>query len=93
MKAGATFKNNGERVIVRRAHIRVDLPVAKVNGSLVYKHRERDVSYNGEPIWTGHWREPWAMGSFSYTVTATYKGNVYVREFKVGRNGLVPLKN
>jgi hypothetical protein len=89
VKAGATFKDYGERVIVRRAQIRVELPVAKKNGSIIYKYRYRNVSYNGEPTWTGRWREPWAMGFFNYTVTATYKGNVYVRHFKIGREGLL----
>jgi len=89
VKAGATFKDKGERVIVRRAVIHVELPVGRDKGSVVYKYRDRVVNYNGEPMWTGRWREPWAMGSFRYTVTATYKGNVYSREFKVGRNGVL----
>jgi hypothetical protein len=89
VRAGATFKNNGERVIVRHAHIRVELPVATAKGSVVYKYRDREVHYNGEPAWTGRWSEPWKMGYFSYTVTATYKGNVYTRRFKVGRDGLL----
>jgi len=89
VKAGATFKDNGERVIVRRAQIHVDLPVTKVNGAIIYKHRDRVMRYNGEPAWTGRRREPWAMGFFAYTVTATYKGNTYIRQFKVGRNGLM----
>ena len=89
MKAGATFKDKGERVIVRHAQIRVELPVGKEKGNIVYKYRIREVNYNGEPAWTGKWREPWAVGFFNYTVTATYKGNVYGRQFKVGRNGLI----
>ncbi|MEP6673074.1 MAG: hypothetical protein ABJF10_28190 [Chthoniobacter sp.] len=89
VKAGATFKDKGERVIVRRAVIHVELPVGREKGSVVYKYRDRKVNYNGEPAWTGRWREPWAMGSFTYTVRATYKGNVYVRQFKVGRNGVL----
>jgi hypothetical protein len=89
VRAAATFKDQGERVIVRHAQIRVELPVAKERGEVVYKYRVREVNYNGEPAWTGKWREPWAMGYFNYTVTATYKGNVYVRQFKVGRSGLL----
>jgi len=89
VKAGATFKNHGERVIVRHAHIRVELPVRKEKDNVVCKYRTRDVNYNGEPTWTGHWREPWAMGYFNYTVTATYKGNVYSQQFKVGRAGVL----
>ena len=89
VKAGATFKNNGERVIVRRAQIRVELPVGREKGNVVFKYRVREVNYNGEPAWAGKWREPWTMGFFHYTVTATYKGNVYVRHFKVGRSGLL----
>lgn len=87
VKAGATFKDNGEQVIVRRAQIRVELPVAKGNGNVIYKYRTCEVSYNGEPIWTGRWREPWVMGYFNYTVTATYKGNLYTKQFNVGRDG------
>jgi len=90
VKAGATFKDKGERVIVRRAVIHVELPVGREKGAVEYKYRDRAVNYNGEPVWTGRWREPRAMGSFSYTVTATYKGNVYTGQFKVGRNGLLP---
>ncbi|MDR3404098.1 MAG: hypothetical protein P4L99_16495 [Chthoniobacter sp.] len=89
VKAGATFKDKGERVIVRRAVIHVELPVGREKGAVVYKYRDRAVNYNGEPMWTGRWREPWAMGSFSYAVTAIYKGNEYRREFKVGRIGLL----
>lgn len=89
VKAGATFKNKGERVIVRRASIRVELPVAKEKDGVVYKYRTREVNYNGEPMWTGKWREPWTLGYFSYTVTATYKSNVYTKQFKVGREGVI----
>jgi hypothetical protein len=89
VKAGATFKNNGERVIVRSAQVRVELPVAKEKGNVIYKYRTRELTYNGEPAWTGRRKEPWAMGYFNYTVTATYKGNVYTKQFKVGRDGLV----
>jgi len=89
VKAGATFKDKDERVIVRRAVIHVELPVGREKGAVVYQYRDRTVNYNGEPTWTGRWREPWAMGSFTYTVTATYKGNVYSRQFKVGRNGVL----
>src|SRR5260221_9044201 len=88
VKAGAKFKNNGERVIVRRAQIRVELPVGREKGNVVYKYRVREVNYNGEPAWTGKWREPWAIGFFNYTVAATYMGNVYSQQFKVGRSGL-----
>jgi len=93
LKAGATFKDKGERVIVRHAEVRVELPVGREKGNTVYKHRVREVNYNGEPAWTGKWREPWAMGYFNYTVTATYKGHVYVRQFKVGRTGLLSSKS
>jgi hypothetical protein len=89
VKAAATFKDQGERVIVRHAQVRVELPVGTEKGNVVYKYRVREVNYNGEPAWTGKWREPWTMGYFNYTVTATYKGNVYVRQFKVGRSGLL----
>jgi len=89
VRAGATFKDKGERVIVQRAQIRVELPVAKGKENVIYKYRTHEVSYNGEPTWTGRWREPWAMGYFTYTVTATYKGNVYTRQFKVGRSGVL----
>ncbi|EDY19254.1 hypothetical protein CfE428DRAFT_3431 [Chthoniobacter flavus Ellin428] len=89
VKAGATFKDKGERVIARHAQVRVELPVAKVKGAVIYKYRSRDVDYNGEPAWTGRWKQPWAMGFFNYTVTATYKGNVYVRHFRVSRDGVV----
>jgi len=92
VKAGATFKDKGERVIVRHAVIHVELPVGREKGAVVYKYRDRVVNYNGEPMWTGRWRESWAMGSFAYTVTDTYKGNVYSRQFKVGRNGVLPSK-
>lgn len=89
VKAGATFKNNGERVIVRNVQIRVELPVAKEKGNVVYKYRTREVNYNGEPAWMGRWRESWVMGYFNYTVTANYKGNVYTKQFKVGRDGVI----
>lgn len=89
VKAGATFKDKGQRVIVRHAQVRVELPVRKEKGSVVHKYRTHEVNYNGEPTWTGRWKEPWAMGYFNYTVTATYKGNVYVRHFRVGRDGVV----
>jgi hypothetical protein len=89
-KARATFTDAGERVIVRHAQIRVELPVRREKGDIVYKYRTRDVSYNGEPEWNGRWREPWTMGFFNYTVTVTYKGNVYTRQFKVGQEGLIP---
>lgn len=89
VKAGATFKDKGERVIVRHAQVRVELPAGKEKGSVIYKHRTRDVSYNGEPTWTGRWKESWTMGYFNYTVTATYKGKVYVQTFKVRRDGVV----
>lgn len=89
VKAGATFKDKGERVIVQRAQIRVELPVAKEKENVIFKYRTRELSYNGEPTWTGRWREPWAVGYFTYTVTATYKGNVYTRQFKVGRSGVL----
>ena len=89
VKAGATFKDKGERVIVRHAQVRVELPVGTEKGKVVYKYRVHEVNYNGEPAWTGKWREPWTMGFFNYTVTATYKGNVYVRQFQVGKDGLL----
>jgi len=89
VKAGATFKDNGQRVIARHVQIRVELPVANEKGSVIYQYRTREVSYNGEPAWSGRRREPWTMGYFHYTVTATYKGNVYTKQFKVGREGLL----
>ena len=89
VKAGATFKDKGQRVIVRHAQVRVELPVGKDKGNVVHKYRTQEVNYNGEPTWTGRWKQPWAMGYFNYTVTATYKGNVYVQTFKVGRDGVI----
>lgn len=89
VKAGATFKDKGERVIARHVQIRVELPVANEKGGVIYRYRTREVNYNGEPTWSGRWREPWATGYFHYTVTATYKGNVYTKRFKAGRSGLL----
>jgi len=89
VSAGALFKNKGERVIVRRAQIHVNLPVRKVAGRIVSKERIRDQSYTGEPKWSGRWHEPWTLGFFHYTVVATYKGNVYTASFQIGRNGLM----
>jgi hypothetical protein len=89
IKAGAIFKNNGQRVIAKHTWIHAELPAGTVSGKAIYKFRDRVVNYNGEPAWTGRSRETWAVGFFSYTVTVTYKGNEYVRSFKVGKAGLI----
>lgn len=89
IKAGAIFKNKGQRVIAKHTWVHVELPVGATADKPVYKFRERVVNYNGEPTGTGRSRDTWAAGFFSYTVTATYKGNEYVRSFKVGKAGLI----
>jgi hypothetical protein len=80
---------------VRHVQIEVHLPVRKVQGQFVFKDRVRAQDYAGEPSWFGRWSEPWQIGFFTYTVTATYQGNIYVANFRVGRNtptspGFVP---
>ena len=71
---------------MRHAQIRVNLSVGKAQGQTVFKERIREQDYTGEPSWSGRWREPWGLGFFTYTVTATYKGNVYTTVFKVGKD-------
>jgi hypothetical protein len=88
LSAGAFFQDKGERIIARRVQIRVSLPVRREKGQLVFKERVREQSYTGEPGWSCRWREPWAMGFFNYTVSATYKGHVYTASFNIGKNGL-----
>ena len=89
VSAGALFQDNGERVIVRQVRIHVSVPIRRADGKIVSKQRDREQRYTGEPAWSGRWRDPWKMGYFDYTVTATYKGNVYTASFKVGRDGLL----
>jgi len=89
VSAGAFFQNNGERVIARRVQIHVSVPITGANGHIVLQQRDREQQYTGEPAWSGRWRDPWKVGYFDYTVTATYKGNVYTASFKIGRDGLI----
>ena len=89
VSAGALFQDKGDRVIVRQVQIHASVPVRHVDGKTVLKQRDREQHYTGEPAWSGRWRDPWKVGYFDYTVTATYKGNVYIASFKVGREGLL----
>jgi hypothetical protein len=85
--AGAFFQDNGERVIVREVRIRASAPVKRSNGQVVLERRERTQHYTGEPTLSKWWREPWDAGYFDYTVTATYKGNVYEATFRITADG------
>jgi hypothetical protein len=87
VSAGAFFQDKGERVIVREVKIHVSTPVKRSNGETVREERERTLHYAGEPTWSGWWREPWKTGYFDYTVTATYKGNVYETSFRISPEG------
>jgi hypothetical protein len=89
VSAGAFFQNNGTRVIVRRVQIHLSVPVKRADGRTTLKERNREQHYTGEPLWSGRWRDPWKVGYFDYTVTATYKGNVYTASFKIGHDGLL----
>ena len=87
VSAGAFFQDQGERVIVREVKIRVSTPVKRSNGETVREERERTQHYTGEPTWSGWWRDPWKTGHFDYSVTATYKGNVYETSFRISPEG------
>jgi hypothetical protein len=86
VKAGAYFKYNGKRVKVSHVNIHVLLPVSRDGNNYIYKTRRHNENNVGEPDWSGWWHEPWKMGFFYYTVTATYNGRVYKKVFVVGRN-------
>ena len=89
VSAGAFFQDKGGRVIVRTARIHVSVPVKKASGQVVQVERNREQHYTGEPTWSGWWRDPWKVGYFDYTVTATYKGNVYTASFRISPDGVV----
>jgi hypothetical protein len=86
VKAGAYFKDGGNRVKVSHVKIEVMLPVSKNGNAFNYKTRVHDEDNVGEPDWSGNWDEPWAMGFFYYTVKATYQGKQFTKTFIVGRN-------
>ena len=86
VKAGAYFRNNGQRVKVDRVTIHVTLPVSPNGSDFNYETREHRETNVGEPDWSGWWDEPWRMGFFHYTVTADYAGRQFKKTFVVGRN-------
>src|SRR5437870_3989210 len=83
VKAGAYFRNNGVRVKASQVNIHVMLPVSFNGNDFNYKTRDHNENNVGEPDWSGWWDEPWRMGFFYYTVSATYNGEVYQQVFVV----------
>jgi hypothetical protein len=92
VSAGAFFQDKGQRVIVRDVKIHLSAPMKRAKGEIVREERERTQHYTGEPTWSGWWREPWKAGYFDYTVTATYKGNVYETSFRISPEGAKVMK-